>query len=216
MLTYSQCQSCGESLLISYVGQESCITCPSTPAEKLCREFVDAIQREDHGEAVRLEKLLNAPPKPVAMGSAALWYASIGWYVLPLKPGEKTPLTRHGLKDASIDPDTIREWFTRWPNANVGIRTGEISGFDVIDIDGPAGFKSIADADLPDVYGRVDTPNGAHLYILPTKKGNKVGILPGVDLRSESGYVVGSPSVVGGRSYAWTVKPAPAIMNGAA
>jgi len=37
------------------------------------------------------------------LGEAALSYAAKGWPVLPLRPGEKTPLTVNGSKDASTD-----------------------------------------------------------------------------------------------------------------
>ena len=212
MLTYSQCQSCGESLLISYVGQESCITCPSTPAEKLCREFVDAVQREDHGEAVRLEKLLNAPPKPVAMGSAALWYVSTAhWPVFPIVPGEKRPLTKRGLHDASLEPDQIREWWTRWPTANIGGVTG--IAYDCVDVDGPEGFKSLRDIEdhVPESFGRSNTRRGQHIFIKPTGDGNRAGFRPGLDFRGKSGYVLLPMSQVEGFTYTWAVKPSPEI-----
>jgi len=35
---------------------------------------------------------------------AALAYARYGWPVLPVIPGEKAPLTRHGYSEASTDP----------------------------------------------------------------------------------------------------------------
>ncbi|MDW8069742.1 MAG: bifunctional DNA primase/polymerase, partial [Anaerolineae bacterium] len=38
----------------------------------------------------------------------ALQYATRGWHVLPLKPKNKHPLTPHGVKDATTDPETIR------------------------------------------------------------------------------------------------------------
>ncbi|MEX2627134.1 MAG: bifunctional DNA primase/polymerase, partial [Ilumatobacteraceae bacterium] len=41
-------------------------------------------------------------------------------------PG-KHPLLRQGLHDATRDPSTIERWWTRWPDANVGIRTGAVS-----------------------------------------------------------------------------------------
>src|SRR3712207_7646159 len=42
-------------------------------------------------------------------------------------PG-KHPRTLHGSKDATSDPDVIREWFTRWPDSNLALRTGADSG----------------------------------------------------------------------------------------
>ena len=82
----------------------------------------------------------------------ALRYATAGWYVIPLhspvpnagcscgkadcKSIGKHPRTRRGLKDATIDEQTIRQWWRTWPDANVGIVTGARSGLLVIDIDG--------------------------------------------------------------------------------
>ena len=39
---------------------------------------------------------------------------------LPVFPcdNDKRPFTAHGFKDASNDPDLIRTWWTRWPNAD--------------------------------------------------------------------------------------------------
>ncbi len=51
---------------------------------------------------------------------AALWYADLGYPVLPCAPGRKTPLTRHGLHDAAvrswppIEPMCLRWEFPVW------------------------------------------------------------------------------------------------------
>ncbi len=45
----------------------------------------------------------------------------------------KHPRTHRGFKDATCDETAIRAWWTRWPNANIGIRTGD--DLVVIDID---------------------------------------------------------------------------------
>src|SRR3954451_3852186 len=87
---------------------------------------------------------------------AALSYAVAGWPVLPLhtpRPGgacscarhdcaspAKHPRTEHGLNDASTDPGQIAAWWRHWPDANVGVRTGELV---VIDIDGATGRRSL-------------------------------------------------------------------------
>src|SRR5262245_34186061 len=84
-------------------------------------------------------------PAP-ALLQAALSYARRGWLVLPLHtarhgacacghvpcPG-KHPRTAHGVKEATIDEETIRRWWQQWPEANVGIATGAVSGLVVLD-----------------------------------------------------------------------------------
>jgi hypothetical protein len=80
---------------------------------------------------------------------AAVAYARCGLRVFPVyevnadgrcacgkecgRDAGKHPRTSHGFKDATCDEATIRTWWTRWPNANIGIRTGD--GLVVIDID---------------------------------------------------------------------------------
>ena len=66
---------------------------------------------------------------------AALYYASLGWPVLPLhtlleggvcschkpdcsRPG-KHPRTERGLREATTDPAKIRQWWSQWPDANL-------------------------------------------------------------------------------------------------
>lgn len=62
---------------------------------------------------------------------AALKYAAAGLAVFPLR--DKRPMTGHGSKDASTDPETVAYWWQRWPKANIGLRTGD--GLVVIDVD---------------------------------------------------------------------------------
>src|SRR5262245_9841604 len=57
---------------------------------------------------------------------AALFYAkNLGWPVFPVKPkSKKPPLTSNGCLDATTDEKQIREWWKKWPEANVAVRTG--------------------------------------------------------------------------------------------
>jgi Bifunctional DNA primase/polymerase, N-terminal len=136
----------------------------------------------------------------------------------------KTPLTRNGFKDASCDPTMIREWWTRWPHALIGMPTGEITGLVVLDVDvkrpDANGFDSLED------LGRsipIETPmahtesGGLHIYFRCPQQDvrNSAGrIGAGLDVRANGGYVI-LPSP--GSGYAWdtvwnfeTVEPAAA------
>ena len=142
-------------------------------------------------------------PVPQLLPSA-LWYASVGLAVFPLQAGSKVPLRgSRGCKDASTDPDQIRQWWQSWPQANIGLATGGL--VDVIDIDGPVGVASWARLDeLPEALGTVSTPRpgGSHLYVaaVPGLR-NRTKIAPGIDFRGAGGYVVAPPSYVVEEAY---------------
>src|SRR5438128_2625324 len=87
--------------------------------------------------------LPDAPTSEVLQ--AALNCASQrGWYVFPCHPDTKRPVVEHGLKDATRDEQTIRQWWKRWPGAMIGVRTGELSGIWVIDLDIGEGVDGIS------------------------------------------------------------------------
>ncbi|MBX7070128.1 MAG: bifunctional DNA primase/polymerase [Microthrixaceae bacterium] len=128
-------------------------------------------------------------------------------------PG-KHPRTRNGLHDATTDVGRIESWWSRWRDANVGVATGRVSGLVVIDIDprhgGLASMRALLDEHGPLPDGpRVRTGSGGwHLLFsspaAPVKNSvNRVG--PGIDVRSDGGYVIAPPSLhpVGPR-YEWT------------
>jgi len=152
----------------------------------------------------------NPSSRPEANGflDAALEYAARGWLVLPLKPGSKAPITRHGFKDASKSKRTIRRWWRKHPDANVGVRTGRESGLVILDVDrhgdadGEASLAELAreHADVPATL-EVRTPNGGrHLYFAHPggEVRSRTGLRPGVDLKGEGGYVVAPPSMLEG------------------
>ena len=140
--------------------------------------------------------------------AAALRYARAEWPVFPCMPGEKVPATRHGLLEATTDPDKITWWWSRHPEPNVAIATGS-PGPDVLDVDvrkdgsGFAAFNRLRREGLLDgASAYIRTPSGGlHAYFTGTEQGN--GRLPShhLDFRSRGGYVVAPPSHVGGRPY---------------
>jgi hypothetical protein len=72
---------------------------------------------------------------PGAILEAALSYAEEGIPVFPCNPYNKRPLTEHGFKGATTDPERIRPWWREHPQAMIGIPTGSASGVFVIDLD---------------------------------------------------------------------------------
>src|SRR3954465_13714174 len=74
----------------------------------------------------------------ITMLDAALAYAEAGLPIFPCKP-DKTPFTLKGVKDASIDIDRIKRWWTQWPNAMIGMAMGKPSGVWALDPDAPKG-----------------------------------------------------------------------------
>lgn len=134
----------------------------------------------------------------------ALWCASLGGPVHPLKPGTKTPATTHGFRDATTDRTAIERWAAEFPGCNWGMANGHV--FDVIDLDGPEGFASAQgffEGTLPNVNGWVATAGGGlHGYIPATGRKRRTGVLPKVDLLGMGGYVVLPGSVLAdGRAY---------------
>ena len=152
---------------------------------------------------------------------AALGYAARGWAVIPLhcaifdgdnpvkcscslgatcKHIGKHPLTRNGFKDAASDPGVIRNWWARWPDANVGIATGKKSGIFVLDVDPRhGGDKTLGDRmDNPGTELIVQTGSGGtHFYYAydPAHPvGSRNGVLQGIDVKGDDGYVVAPPS----------------------
>jgi hypothetical protein len=153
------------------------------------------------------------------LAAAALAYGAQGFRVLPLhyptgadddeaagvlcscgQPScgsiGKHPLTPHGLIDATREPAQLAWWWRRWPQANIGLVTGELA--DVLDVDGLAGRATLRR--WAATHGlRMDGPlartgNGWHHYLAPTGSGNRAGLLEHVDWRGVGGYAVAPPS----------------------
>jgi hypothetical protein len=168
---------------------------------------------------------------------AAVRYANQGIGVFPLRPRDKKPYGRtEGLKSATRDVETVRGWWsgraalplkadetdrrpvTAGPGANIGIATGAMAGFWVLDLDGEEAEAGLAaliavHGPLPDTVEQ-STGKGRHLCFAwnpaaPIRNSaSKIG--PKIDVRGEGGYIVAPPSIhPSGRQYAWTPGHAP-------
>lgn len=141
--------------------------------------------------------------------ASALEYAAHGWRVFPCKALGKRPLTSMGFKEATTSAQIIADWWTQWPDANIGIAVP--AGYVVVDVDGEEGRGVLVsqDLDLPS-SSWASTPSGGshHWYKLPPgiECGPRVGLLPSVDTRAFGSYVVVEPSVFEGGFYKWEVE----------
>jgi hypothetical protein len=128
--------------------------------------------------------------------AAALAYAAHGWSVIPIEPRGKRPLVGwREFQYRRADPAQIDAWFARWPDANVGIVTGRVSGLVVIDVDAQHGgleslqaLKASQQLTVPTVEA-VTGGGGRHFYLAHPRRplSNRVALLPGIDLRADGG-----------------------------
>ena len=139
--------------------------------------------------------------------------AAYGLAIFPLTDHGKTPRKDSGgVMDATSDPVKIKAWCESYPNANWAAATGDISHAVVLDID-PRNGGTESMKWLVNKYGRLPATvvvktggeqPGYHYYFLPTKQRikNRVGVAPGLDIKSDRGYVLIPPSVTN-NPYTW-------------
>jgi hypothetical protein len=153
--------------------------------------------------------------------TAASAAADYGWQVFPAHPTVKKSYKskEHNGRNWGMTSDAaeIKADFTRWPDARIGIPTGAVNGFIVIEtdtieghgVDGSPGLHGLEAryGALPETR-RVMSPSGSvHRYFLHPGKHIKIPnnhgvIAPGVDVKGDGGMVIGAGSVnPDGRAY---------------
>lgn len=144
----------------------------------------------------------------------ALRYIKLGWAVFPLEG--KKPIIREWQIAATLSESQVRDWWGRWPKANIGIRTGD--AFFMFDVDLKSGGESDLDflreqyGPIPDTIQQVTGTGGYHfLFQMPgfpvrNLQGAQNPLFgKGIDIRGIGGYMVAAPSVhpETGREYFW-------------
>ncbi|MDE2098124.1 MAG: bifunctional DNA primase/polymerase [Patescibacteria group bacterium] len=159
--------------------------------------------------------------------SASYWlrYHDLGWSIFPVREQTKKSLVSwKKYQTKRPDRQQIESWPRLWPNANIAVATGEISGVFVLDIDR---IPDPADKSAPErarierslaliaavrdiETARARTAKGQHVYFkwpgrsVPTK----VSFLPGLDVRGDGGYAILPPSLhPNGARYIWDDPP---------
>lgn len=135
-----------------------------------------------------------------------LKYLSLGYSIIPIKPKSKEPLipwTEFQTRRAS--ETELKIWLQKWPDMNLGVVTGQISAIAVVDLDGIQGIRFGSSHGITSSIVQ-RTGNGRQVFYKwqPGIKNSVKLIAPGVDIRSDGGYVVVCPSIhPSGRMYRW-------------
>lgn len=143
----------------------------------------------------------------------ALFYGELGLPVHPLGDAgsdrAKTPRLKSWQTRATTDPEQIKAFWAKFPNANIGIATGH--GVDVLDLDGKDAQELLSSCPQTPTVLTGRNGGGRHLYLKSSGMKNGANVHPqikGVDFRGEGGYVVAPPSIhPSGRVYSWEIEP---------
>jgi putative DNA primase/helicase len=154
--------------------------------------------------------------EPSKQAGNAIAYARRGYKVFPCHEIEgdgecscgkrqcgsagKHPRISAWPEQATSEEHTIREWWTQWPSANVGVTCGAASNLLALDVDvknGHDGVNTLRDLELEHSElpsgPIVLTPTGGRHYMFAHEPGirNVAGFADGLDVRTEGGFVVG-------------------------
>ena len=143
---------------------------------------------------------------------AALAYQKKLFSVIPIAARDKKPLVGwETYQTRRPTEEEIGAWLAQWPDANIGIVTGAISGLIVIDLDTIEAKDKLKEL-LPGydlrAVPRSRTGKGWQLFFKHpgVNVSNRAGIIPGLDVRGDGGYVVAPPSIhSNGKQYHWEV-----------
>jgi hypothetical protein len=144
----------------------------------------------------------------MTMLEAALKYVEMGYSIIPVGQDKRPLLKWEPYQKTRADEKQVREWASKWPEMNIAIVTGAISGLTVIDCDSQEAIEAFKGMVWNTFYTPMqDTPRGGRHYVCKYAEGvtNKAAVIEHMDVRSEGGYILAAPSVNGnGKGYCWT------------
>lgn len=169
-----------------------------------------------------------APP-----AQAALAYLALGWSVVPVhtptdgrcscerrdcpSPGKHPRVAWEHLTRRRPAVQEVLGWWRRWPDANVAVVTGSVSGLAVVDVDARGdGERALGERER--VEGRLPTTaesrtggGGRHVWLACPANGAASTVLhPGLELKAEGATVVAPPSLhASGHRYEWAPHRSP-------
>lgn len=129
--------------------------------------------------------------KTTTLLGRAMQLYSQGYSIFPVNKAKEPLVAWKKFQNRMPTEQEIERWWTKWPDANIGIATGKISGITVVDVDTYKGGKKDP---FPETYTVLTGNKGYHLYYkyFPGIKNSveKYPGLPGIDTRNDGGYVV--------------------------
>lgn len=148
--------------------------------------------------------------------NAALEYLDRGWCIIPIKPDTKRPAVKWIEYQTRLPSEAeVIEWWTQWPDYDIAIITGAVSGYVVVDCDNEDALHAAYDAGMRSPV-RVKTRRGMHLYFKHpmdgVRRGPRAGSnvraigadwprINGLDFRGDGSYALLPPST----NYTWEV-----------
>ena len=140
---------------------------------------------------------------------AARWYLEHGYSVIPVKKSNKRPFIKWAEFQKRLPThEEIKEWWSKWPDANLALITGEISGIMVVDCDSKEHLDRVAEF-IPDslVFPIAKTLKefGYHYYFKYRQGLTSDSDVGGIsDVKTDGGYIIAPPSKnESGKSYHW-------------
>lgn len=124
----------------------------------------------------------------------ALALAAEGLPVFPCREN-KAPTCPSGFKDATREPNFVRELWRLYPGPLIGVPTGVIAGFDVLDLDpkhGAAAWWKANMRKIPETRVHRTRSRGLHVLFMHAAAvhNTQSKIAAGVDTRGAGGYVI--------------------------
>lgn len=133
---------------------------------------------------------------------AALEYLERGWSVIPIKPEGKRPAIKwREYQERQPTEEEVEQWWTQWPDYDIALITGEISGVVVVDCDNEDAAHAAFDAGMRSNI-KAKTKRGIHLYFEHPKDGIRRGPRAGVNSRGADWPRINGLDFRGDGSYA--------------
>src|SRR5262249_28410888 len=124
----------------------------------------------------------------------------------------KHPRYKGWQADATAEEKVIGDWWSKKPQANIGIACGKVSNLTVLDVDvkpevdGRDTLRELEleHGELPETPIVISGSGGLHYYFqYEPELRNAVKFAPGLDIRTEGGLVIGAGSRNKAGDYRW-------------